>query len=101
MVRRIGLTIVWLGFILYAFLAAPPDHPQTLDLILRLSRGDWREINPAIVVLLVPTPLGDDMARRGMKGRWPWAVMAVPMLGAIVYLMLRPPLPANDSALIH
>jgi len=214
MVRRIGLTIVWLGFILYAVLAAPPDHPATMDLILRLSRGDWGEINPTIVALfnlmgiwpliyaslglvdgqkqwlpawpfllgsfglgafallpyligrqphpdspeavdsvllqlvesrwwagaiglvatglilyglgagewvafveqwrgqrfihimgldfcllwlLVPTLLGDDMARRGLKGRWPWALMVVPLLGVIAYLILRPPLPKAGS----
>jgi hypothetical protein len=44
--------------------------------------------------LLFPTVLGDDMARRGFNNpQMFWAVTLVPLLGPLVYLCLRPPLP--------
>lgn len=49
--KKIALGLLWLGFILYAFLFAPPDRPDTLDLIVNLSTGKWKGINPAIVAL--------------------------------------------------
>ena len=51
MFRRITLFLLWLGFILYAFLLAPPDQPDTLDLITKLSTGQWAGINPLVVSL--------------------------------------------------
>ncbi|NEO27387.1 MAG: DUF2834 domain-containing protein [Kamptonema sp. SIO4C4] len=51
MVRRIGLTVLWLGFLIYAFGFAPPDQPDTLALIQRLSTGEWEGINPLIIAL--------------------------------------------------
>jgi hypothetical protein len=42
---------IWLGFIAYAIFLAPTDNPQTLDLILNLSRGQWRGINPFVICL--------------------------------------------------
>jgi hypothetical protein len=51
MFRRITLFLLWLGFILYAFLLAPPDQPDTLDLITKLSTGQWGGINPLVVSL--------------------------------------------------
>ena len=51
MFRRITLFLLWLGFILYAFLLAPPDQPDTLELITKLSTGQWTGINPLVVSL--------------------------------------------------
>jgi len=51
MFRRVTLFLLWLGFILYAFLLAPPDQPDTLDLITKLSTGQWGGINPLVVSL--------------------------------------------------
>jgi len=51
MVRRGAFALIWLGFVVYAFGFAPPDQPDTADLIGRLSSGDWADINPAIVAL--------------------------------------------------
>lgn len=42
---------MWLGFVLYAFIFAPPDQPETLDLIKNLSTGNWTGINPLIIAL--------------------------------------------------
>lgn len=45
------LWVLWAGFALYAFLLAPPDRPETLDLIVRLSTGQVAAENPLIVAL--------------------------------------------------
>ena len=49
--RRIGLTALWLGFLAYAFGFAPPDDPGTMDLIVRLSSGNFAGVNPLVVNL--------------------------------------------------
>ena len=51
MIRRLSLGLLWVGFIVYAFVWAPPAQPDTLDLIRRLSIGAWDDINPAIIAL--------------------------------------------------
>ena len=51
MIRKIGFALIWLGFSLYAFTLAPPAQPDTLDLIVKLSTGQWDGINPIIVSL--------------------------------------------------
>ena len=56
---------LWLGFVLYAFILAPPDRPDTADLILRLSTGAWDGINPAVVALF------------NAMGLWPMVYAAV------------------------
>ena len=43
--------MLWLGFIAYAFILAPPDQPETFDLIRRMSMGDWEGINPSIIAI--------------------------------------------------
>jgi hypothetical protein len=46
-----------------------------------------------LLVLLFPSLLGDDMARRGLKNpSLFWAVALVPLVGPMLYLCLRPPL---------
>jgi hypothetical protein len=49
--RTVWLGLLWLGFTAYAVLLAPPDQPETLDLIKRLSTMDVAGINPLIVYL--------------------------------------------------
>ncbi|MBL1209871.1 DUF2834 domain-containing protein [Geminocystis sp. GBBB08] len=51
MIKTIGFLSLWLGFILYAVFFAPPDNPETLDLIINLSTGKWEGINPVIICL--------------------------------------------------
>ena len=51
MLRKIGFWSLWVGFIAYAFLLAPPDQPDTLELIKNLSIGQWEGINPLIISL--------------------------------------------------
>lgn len=40
-----------MGFVAYAFLLAPPDQPDTFELIKNLSTGNWDGINPLVVSL--------------------------------------------------
>lgn len=49
--RRAGLTVLWIGFVVYAFLLVPPNQPDTADLILNLVTGQWQGINPAIIAV--------------------------------------------------
>ena len=51
MLAKIGFTSVWIIFSLYAFVLAPPNQPDTLDLIINLSSGNWDGINPLIIAL--------------------------------------------------
>jgi hypothetical protein len=51
MLRKIAFGLLWLGFITYAFVFAPDDQPDTLELIKNLSTGQWQGINPLIVAL--------------------------------------------------
>jgi len=50
-IRKIALWLLWLGFAVYAFGFAPPDQPDTVDLIKRLATGQIDGINPLIVAL--------------------------------------------------
>lgn len=51
MTRKIGFWLLWVGFVAYAFLLAPPNQPNTFELIKNLSTGQWQGINPIIVSL--------------------------------------------------
>jgi hypothetical protein len=51
MTRKIVLTLVWIGFVGYAFFLAPPNQPDTFDLIKDMSTGKIEGINPLIVAL--------------------------------------------------
>ncbi len=49
--RKIIFWLLWVGFAVYAFVFAPPDQPDTFELIKNLSTGEWEEINPMIISL--------------------------------------------------
>lgn len=51
MLKKLGFTALWLGFIVYAFLLAPPNQPDTFELIKNLSTGQWDGINPLVISL--------------------------------------------------
>lgn len=46
MSRKIGFWLLWIGLIVYAFFLAPPNQPETFELIKNLSTGKWDGINP-------------------------------------------------------
>lgn len=49
--RKLGFWLLWVVFITYAFLFAPPAQPNTWELIKNLSIGKWEGINPLIISL--------------------------------------------------
>jgi hypothetical protein len=57
--------LIWLLFTGYAFLLAPPDSPETWQLIINLSTGQWTGINPLIIALF------------NLMGLWPMIYAAV------------------------
>ncbi|MBD1873752.1 DUF2834 domain-containing protein [Nodosilinea sp. FACHB-131] len=94
---------LWLGFILYAFILAPPTRPGTADLILKLFTGEWGGINPTVVALFnamgvwpmayAALALVDG---HGQKQRaWPFVLVsfAVGAFALLPYLALRQPNP--------
>lgn len=99
MVRKIAFGVLWLGLITYAFVFAPPNQPETFELIKNLSTGQWQGINPLVVALfnimgIWPIIYGAIVFIDG-KGQkilaWPFAVMsfAVGAFALLPYLALR------------
>lgn len=68
MLRRIFFAALWLAFIVYAFVFAPSNQPDTATLIQKLSTGDWTGINPAIVALF------------NLMGIWPLAYACLALI---------------------
>ncbi|MDY7015924.1 MAG: DUF2834 domain-containing protein [Cyanobacteriota bacterium] len=103
MFAKVGFALLWVGFITYALLFAPPSRPDTFELITRMSSGDIGGINPLIVALfnlmgiwpLIYSGLlfADG---RGQKIRaFPFAIasFAVGAFAILPYLALRSPKP--------
>jgi hypothetical protein len=89
--------------IAYAFWLAPPNDPQTFDLILRLSSGQWAELNPLVVALfnlmglwpgIYLAILLSDGQGQSLRA-WPFASLsfAVGAFAILPYLALRQPNP--------
>ncbi|MEG3438613.1 DUF2834 domain-containing protein [Pannus brasiliensis CCIBt3594] len=101
MLVKIALGLLWLSFAVYAFFLAPPDRPDTLDLIIDLSTGKWRGINPLIItlfnlmgiwpILYTSVMLVDGRARK--IPAWPFALgsFAVGAFAILPYLVFRQP----------
>jgi len=97
--RRVFFVTVWLGFVAYAFLYAPPERPDTADLIVRLSTGETDAIEPILVALfnlmgLLPAIYSCLLYTdgRGQTIRaWPFAValFAVGGFALLPYLAIR------------
>lgn len=100
MVRKIALWLLWIGFIAYILLLAPPFHLQeTLTLLKKLLTGQWADINPIVLSLfaLVGIWLQIYSCLLFIDGRmqkipfWPFALASVGtgVIGLIPYLALR------------
>jgi hypothetical protein len=93
--------LLWLGFIGYAFLLAPPDRPDTLQLIIDLSTGKWAGINPLIIALfnlmgILPLVyaalmLVDGKTQRISAGLFSAASFGVGAFAILPYLAWREP----------
>ncbi|BAY63722.1 hypothetical protein NIES22_38100 [Calothrix brevissima NIES-22] len=113
MVKKISFGLLWLGFIAYAFLLAPPDAPNTFELIKNLSTGQWQGINPFIIALFNIMGIWPVIYSavlfidgRGQKiPAWPFASasFAVGAFALLPYLALRnsnPQFTGKKNALI-
>ena len=99
MTRKIGFGLIWLGFVAYAFLLAPPDQPDTLELIKNLSTGEWEGINPLIIALfnimgILPLIYASVVFADGREQKilaWPFAAASfgVGAFALLPYLALR------------
>lgn len=45
MPNNLGFWLIWILFVVYAFIFAPPDRPDTITLIQKLIAGDWQGTN--------------------------------------------------------
>ncbi len=103
MIGKIGFIVLWLGFATYAFLLAPPDQPDTLNLIKNLSTGQWEGINPIVISLFNIMGVWPMIYSclmfidgRGQKiPAWPFATFSfgVGAFALLPYLALREPNP--------
>lgn len=103
MVRKIGFIMLWLGFATYAFLLAPPDQPDTFELIKNLSTGKWEGINPLVISLfnimgvwpIIYSCLMFIDGRGQKLLAWPFATFSfgVGAFALLPYLALREPNP--------
>jgi len=101
MTRKIGFWLLWVGLVSYAFLLAPPNQPDTFELIKNLSTGQWTGINPLIIALfnimgVWPMIYGCLLFidGRGQKiPAWPFATFSfgVGAFALLPYLALREP----------
>ena len=103
MSRKIGFGLLWVSFVTYAFVFAPPQQSDTFELITNISAGDWDGINPLIIALfnimgILPMMYGCLLFidGRGQKiAAWPFTIGSF-FLGAFAllpYLALRQPNP--------
>lgn len=96
---KIGFWLLWVGFVAYAFLLAPPDQPNTFELIKNLSTGKWEGINPLVVSLfnimgiwpLIYSCLLFIDGRAQKIPAWPFATISfgVGAFALLPYLALR------------
>jgi len=102
--RKIGFGLLWAGFLTYAFLLAPPNQPNTPELLKNLSIGQLEGINPLITALfyilgIVPLAYACLMLidGRGQKIKaWPFVTTSfgVGAFALLPYLALREPHPS-------
>ncbi len=101
MLNKIVFGSIWLGFSGYAFLLAPPDSADSLQLIINLSTGKWNGINPLVVALfnlmgILPMVytclmLIDGKTQKISAGIFSAASFAVGAFAILPYLALRTP----------
>ena len=104
MFSKIGFIVLWITFISYAVLLAPPNQPDTLDLIINLSTGNWENINPLIIALfnlmgILPLIyacflLIDGKGQKISAWLFVTASFAVGAFAILPYLALRQPNPS-------
>lgn len=100
MIRKITLWLIWVGFITYILLLAPPFHlSETLTLLKNLLTGQWTKIDAIILSLfsLIGVWIQIYSCLLFIDGRmqkipfWPFALasLGAGVIGLIPYLALR------------
>jgi hypothetical protein len=99
MSRKLGFGLLWVSLAAYAFFLAPPNQPDTFELIKNLSTGNWDGINPIIISLfnimgIWPMIYGCLMFIDGREQKipaWPFAAgsFGVGAFALLPYLALR------------
>jgi hypothetical protein len=103
MSKKLLLWLIWGLFVFYAFAFAPPNQPDTIELIKNLSTGNFAGINPLVIALfnimgVLPLLYACFLYSDGRMQRIPaWAFSLVSFgVGAFAilpYLALRQPNP--------
>ena len=106
--QSLGFWLIWLGLLSYGFFLAPPDDPATVDLITKLSIGQWDGLNPLLIGLfnvmgLWPLLYGSVLLADGhgqIRKAWPFLLgsFALGAFSLLPYLALRQPCPGWDPA---
>ena len=101
MFNKLLFWLLWLGFVSYAFLLAPPDRPDTFQLIIDLSTGKWAGINPLVIALfnlmgILPMVYAALMLIDGKTQKIPAGLFSAVSFGVgafaiLPYLALREP----------
>lgn len=101
MSRKLGFWLLWVSVVAYAFFLAPPNQPDTIELIKNLSTGKWDGINPLIIALfnimgiwpIVYTALMLFDGRQQKIPAWLFAAVSfgVGAFALLPYLALREP----------
>lgn len=99
--NRVVFGGLWVGFIAYAFLLAPPNQPDTFSTIQKLVTGEWQGINPLVIALfntlgiipLIHTSLLLIDGRAQKLPAWPFVSgsFVVGAFALLPYLALRQP----------
>ncbi len=84
---------LWLAFLLYANLLAPPVSPGTWDLILKLSTGQWEGINPLLIAIfnvmgLIPLLYGMILIPLDHGRKFPAGLVIALMMGVGAFALL-------------
>lgn len=97
--RKLGFGLLWVSFAVYAFFLAPPNQPDTFELIKNLSTGKWDGINPLVIALfnimgiwpMIYSGLIFSDGREQKIPAWPFAVCSfgVGAFALLPYLALR------------
>lgn len=97
--RKLGFGLLWISVAVYAFFFAPPNQPDTFELIKNLSTGNWDGINPLVIALfnimgIWPMIYSGLIFADGKEQKipaWPFAVASfgVGAFALLPYLALR------------
>jgi hypothetical protein len=102
--RKILFGGLWLTVVVYAFFLAPPNQPDTFELIQKLSTGQWQGINPLVIALFnimgvwpmiyACLLLLDGRGQKIPAGLFVAASFGVGAFALLPYLALRQPNPS-------